>query len=117
MAHLYLNPFGQIVECLVDEGFEEGNILKDLLVRLFQVLPFEFLGQACDELFLLLEVEPFTKLCILFNVVIDLPRHFLVEVVLTGELFEDLGLLTSLSILGADMLDEAAYTVDVVGKD
>jgi hypothetical protein len=117
MAYPHLKAFRQVVECLAHEGFEVLDVLEDLLIGFLQVLLLELHWQVADELLLLLEVEPLPEFGVLLDVVVDLPGEFLVESVLLGQFFEDLGALALLCVLAADVLDEGADAVDVVGED
>ena len=116
MANVDLDVFGQRVERFVHEVLEEDEILEDGLVALLQVLLFEVGRQVLEEGLLLLDVEVLLDVDALLDVVADLPLELVGQVVLVGQLLERLRVLELLDVLRADVADEGADRVDVVGE-
>lgn len=113
-AHFYF--FSEVVERFVDEAAEEGKQVEDAFVALLQVLFPHSLRQTSNKRVFFFDVELFSDIHALFDVVTDFPLQLYGEAVFFAQLFKSFEVFTFLEVLGPNVTDQGADPVDIVGE-
>lgn len=113
-AHFYL--FREGIQRFFHETVEESEFIEDVFVGLFEHFLLEAVRQFLDEVFLFLQTELFLYVNRLFDIIVDAPTQLLRQIVLYDKLFEDFEVFAFFDVLRADVWDETADAVDVVGE-
>ncbi len=113
-SHFYL--LCEVVKSFIHQTTKKRQRMKNALVTFLQVLFPHRYGQTLNERFLLLDVELFSYVDTLLDVVADPPLQVVRKGVFLAELFEGLEVFALLDVLGSDIADERADPVDVVGE-